>query len=110
MVSRLIIVIFTIAFIAYTWITSSKAHSQEINQGPVKQMKVRAVNDPKGACKCHARLNCSTGSSQNIVNETKDEQTYEEECDKDSFCKTAQEKHPNCPMEECDCNEWGVVN
>jgi len=43
MISRLVIVLFTIAFIAYSWINAGKAHSKE-----------HAVNDFNGQCNCHA--------------------------------------------------------
>ena len=78
MLPRLIFILFTIAFITYTWFHTGKAKSH-------------AVNDPRGACKCIATWICT---DKETGNETVSEAMfsplmYEDECldyEQQEFC------------------------
>ena len=98
MLSRLIFILFTIAFIAYTWLHTGKAKS------------CQAVNDPKGACNCEATWTCKDKAGNVTNREAKSSQlTCEDDCPahrNNEFCnndcpgattQSEDEKNALCP-------------
>ena len=119
MVPRLLFIIFTIAFIAYTWFHTGQAKS------------CSAVNDPtKGWCHCNHSiewLNKDGVSNTANINKVEDG-TCNDDCEvfKDKFCnepcpnaKTPEEQEQLCPWlkdpkslkaDVCECENKQTVN
>jgi hypothetical protein len=114
MLPRLLFVIFTISFIAYTWFHTGKAKSH-------------ALNDPKGTCYCKALWTCKDkdgNETTSVVTDRKiafeDELQIEEErfcCPQitnaeelpQNSCIGSKFKNPTCEH-TCSCKWYDVLN
>ena len=114
MFARIIFVLFTIAFITYTWFHTSKAKS------------CHAVNEVKGTCKCEAIYIQTTKEGNKNIQEARDSfQACEDDCiernavfcsdcegnseaEKREKCPGSSLFYPGCKKEKCGC-EWSTA-